>query len=86
VDPGERTLPAVGLIEVRDPETGASGVLDLGDARTRRGLARVAEERERHVEELFRKAGADRLLLATDRSYAADLAAFFAARAQVRLH
>jgi hypothetical protein len=38
------------------------------------------------VEELFRQAGADRLLLATDRSYAADLAAFFAARAQVRLH
>lgn len=86
VDPGERALPAVGLIEVRDPETGASGVLDLGDARTRRGLARVAEERERRVEELFRRAGADRLLLATDRSYAADLAAFFAARAQVRLH
>jgi len=86
VDPGERELPAVGLIEVQDPETGISGVLDLADSRTRAGLTRLAEERERRVEDLFRRAGADRLVLATDRSYAADLAAFFAARAQARLH
>ncbi|MBT8478552.1 MAG: DUF58 domain-containing protein [Gemmatimonadetes bacterium] len=86
VDPGERSLPAVGLIEVRDPETGAAGVLDLADPRTRKGLARFAEEREQRVEDLFRRAGADRLVLATDRSYAADLAAFFAARAKARLH
>jgi uncharacterized protein (DUF58 family) len=86
VDPGERTLPAVGLIEVRDPETGASGVLDLADPRTRQGLARMAKKRELRVEDVFRRAGADRLVLATDRSYAADLAAFFAARAQARLH
>jgi hypothetical protein len=38
------------------------------------------------VEDVFRRAGADRIVLATDRSYAADLAAFFAARAQARLH
>jgi len=86
VDPGEQELPAVGLIEVRDPETGVSGVLDLADSRTRAGLARLAEERESRVEDMFRRAGADRLVLATDRSYAADLAAFFAARAQARLH
>ena len=86
VDPGERALPAVGLIEVRDPETGVCGVLDLADSGTRAGLAGLAEERERHVEDVFRRAGADRLVLATDRSYAADLAAFFAARAQARLH
>jgi uncharacterized protein (DUF58 family) len=86
VDPGERELPAVGLIEVRDPETGVSGVLDLADSRTRAGVARLAEEGERRVEDVFRRAGADRLVLATDRSYAADLAAFFAARAQARLH
>ncbi|MHC5024982.1 MAG: DUF58 domain-containing protein [Planctomycetota bacterium] len=86
VDPGERALPAVGLIEVQDPETGASGVLDLADSRTREGLVRLSEERERGVEDVFRRAGADRIVLATDRSYAADLAAFFAARAQARLH
>lgn len=86
VDPGERELPAVGLLEVRDPETGEAGVLDLGDPRTREGLALLASEREQAVEDLFRRAGADRILLCTDRSYAADLAAFFAARARVRLH
>jgi uncharacterized protein (DUF58 family) len=86
VDPGERALPSAGLIEVRDPETGASGVLDLADRQTREGLARVAEERDRKVGDLFRRAGADRIVLATDESYAADLAAFFAARAQARLH
>ena len=86
VDPGERELPAVGLLEVRDPETGEAGVLDLGDPRTREGLALLASEREEAVEDLFRRAGADRIVLCTDRSYAADLAAFFAARARVRLH
>ncbi len=85
VDPGERELPAVGLLEVRDPETGEAGVLDLGDPRTREGLALLASEREGAVEDLFRRAGADRIVLCTDRSYAADLAAFFAARARVRL-
>ncbi|MDP2469414.1 MAG: DUF58 domain-containing protein [Candidatus Palauibacterales bacterium] len=86
VDPGERSLPAVGLIEVRDPETGAVGVLDLKDSRTRSGLARLAAAREQRVEDTFRRAGADRLVLETDRSYAADLAAFFAGRARARLH
>ena len=86
VDPGERELPAVGLLEVRDPETGDAGVLDLGDPHTREGLALLASEREEVVEDLFRRAGADRIVLCTDRSYAADLAAFFAARARVRLH
>ena len=86
VDPGERELPAVGLLEVRDPETGEAGVLDLGDPHTREGLALLASEREEVVEDLFRRAGADRIVLCTDRSYAADLAAFFAARARVRLH
>lgn len=86
VDPGERSLPRAGLVEVRDPETGQYGVLDLGDPTTRRELAVLEEVRERQVEEQFRRAGADRLLLATDRSYAAELAAFFAGRARARLH
>jgi len=86
VDPGERALPKAGLIEVRDPETGEHGVLDLEDPRTRRALASLEETRERRVEDVFRRAGADRLVLTTDRSYAADLAAFFAGRARARLH
>jgi uncharacterized protein (DUF58 family) len=86
VDPAERALPAAGLLEVRDPETGEVGVLDLGDRRARRYLSRVASEREANVAWLFRRAGADRVMLHTDRPYAADLAAFFAARARARLH
>ena len=86
VDPGERELPAMGLLEVRDPETGEAGVLDLGDPHTREGLALLASEREEAAEALFRRARADRIVLCTDRPYAADLAAFFAARAQARLH
>ncbi len=86
VDPGEQALPAIGLLEVRDPETGASGVLDLGHPQTRQYLERVAAEREETVATLFRRAGADRVVLRTDRPYSADLAAFFAARAQARLH
>lgn len=86
VDPGEESLPAAGLLEVRDPESGTAGVLDLADSGTREHLAAVAASREKEVEALFRRAGADRVVLRTDRSYAADLAAFFAARAKARLH
>ncbi len=84
-DPGERTLPSAGLLEVRDPETGRVGVLDLGDPGVRDNLTKIATRRIEQVSRTFRRCACDQLMLQTDRSYAAELATFFARRARARL-
>jgi uncharacterized protein (DUF58 family) len=84
-DPAERSLPKAGLLEVRDPETGEVGVLDLGDARVRAAIAERAAAREAATALVLRRAGVDQLALSTDRPYAGELAAFFARRARARL-
>lgn len=84
-DPAERALPAAGLLELRDPETGRVGILDLGDARVREALAERASARIEATTRLFRRSGVDHLPLSTDRPYAPELAAFFARRARARL-
>ncbi|MFW6039602.1 MAG: DUF58 domain-containing protein [Gemmatimonadota bacterium] len=84
-DPAEHSLPKAGLIEVRDPETGAIGLLDLGDEGVRAAIAGRAAAREAAATRVLRRAGVDQLALSTDRPYAGELAAFFARRARARL-
>lgn len=85
-DPSDDGLPPAGIVEVVDPETGERRVLDLGRAEVRDALRRRAEARESALVSAFRRAGCDRIVLRTDRPYAADLASFFARRARARLH
>jgi uncharacterized protein (DUF58 family) len=84
-DPAEHSLPRAGLLEVRDPETGEVGLLDLADDEVRRAIAQRAAGREAAVARALRRAGVDQLPLSTDRPYAGELAAFFARRARARL-
>lgn len=84
-DPGESVLPNAGILEVRDPETGGIGILDLGDSAVREDLERLAKRRIDEVSRTFRRAACDQLRLRTDRPYAPDLATFFARRARARL-
>ena len=84
-DPAESSLPAAGLVEVRDPETGRIGVLDLADGSVRERLSRIATERTARITRTFRRSGCDQLALDTNRAYAPELAAFFARRARARL-
>jgi uncharacterized protein (DUF58 family) len=86
LDPAERSLPAAGLVETRDPETGAMALLDLASPDFREAYRSRAVKREDSLARLFRERGCDRVVLGTDRPYAADLAAFFAYRARARLH
>jgi uncharacterized protein (DUF58 family) len=86
LDPAEQALPSAGLVAIRDPETGESGLLDLGSPAVRQALRRHALEQDERLERMFRVRGCDRIVLRTDRPYAAELASFFAARAKARLH
>jgi uncharacterized protein (DUF58 family) len=86
LDPAEQALPSAGLVAIRDPETGEDGLLDLGSPAVRQALRRHALEQDERLERMFRVRGCDRIVLRTDRPYAAELASFFAARAKARLH
>ena len=80
-DPRELELPPVGLINLRDPETGAQMLIDTTDRGERARYAQAAAEavvaRRRRLAAL----GIEEIALRTDRSYIKPLMAFFQARA-----
>ena len=84
-DPRERELPDVGLIRLRDAETGEEMLVDT----SRADLRKLFRERNRRDEEellkLFRANNIDHIPLATDRPYEKDLIRFFRRR-ESRLH
>jgi uncharacterized protein (DUF58 family) len=79
-DPREATLPAVGLIELEDAETGARLVVDTRDPRVReafsRETARARAERDRDL----RASDVDAIVVGTDRPYTDALLRFFRMR------
>src|SRR4051794_1703434 len=66
VDPLELDLPDLGLITMRDSETGEQLLVDTHDRGFRTRFARIAAQREAELREGFVKAGVDALELATD--------------------
>jgi uncharacterized protein (DUF58 family) len=66
VDPLELDLPDLGLLTIRDSETGEQVLVDTHDAGFRRRFARIAAQREAELREGFVRAGVDALELSTD--------------------
>lgn len=66
LDPLELELPDVGLVTLRDAETGEQLPVDTHDAGFRHRFARLAAEREAALRESLARAGADALELRTD--------------------
>jgi len=65
-DPLEMDLPDLGLVMMRDAETGEQLVVDTHDRGFRKRFAAVAERRENQLREALASAGVDTLELATD--------------------
>jgi uncharacterized protein (DUF58 family) len=84
-DPLEEALPAVGLIELEDPETGERVVFDTSGRAARKweGEARRALEAR---DALFRRLKMDPIRVRTDRPYLPALTTFFEARARRLRH
>ncbi|MES1171824.1 MAG: DUF58 domain-containing protein [Bacteroidota bacterium] len=84
-DPLEEALPAVGLIEMEDPETGERVVFDTAgrDGRAWEQEARRASETR---DALFRRLSMDAIRVRTDRPYLAALTTFFESRARRLRH
>ena len=70
LDPLELDLPDLGLIPIRDAETGEQVLVDTHDAGFRQRFARIAAQREAQLRESLGRAGVDTLELATDEDLA----------------
>jgi len=80
----EQMLPDVGVLALRDPETGLELMVDTGRRAVRAEYgARAAAERE-ELRRLFRRLGTDEVAVRTDAPYVEPLLAFFRARERRR--
>ena len=65
-DPLELELPDLGLIPIRDAETGEQLLVDTHDTGFRKRFARIAAQRESELRQSLTRAGVDALELSTD--------------------
>jgi len=66
LDPLELDLPDLGLIPIRDAETGEQLLVDTHDAGFRKRFAQIAAQREADLRQSLARAGVDTLELSTD--------------------
>jgi uncharacterized protein (DUF58 family) len=66
LDPLELDLPDLGLIPIRDVETGEQLLVDTHDAGFRKRFAAIAAQREADLRQSLARAGVDTLELSTD--------------------
>lgn len=81
-DPLEETLPDVGLLQVRDAETGERVWLDTGDAGVRRHFREEAAVRAARFSQLCARHGVDEIRLDASEDYTRPLVQFFRRRAK----
>ena len=76
-DKREKQLPNVGLVRVRDAETGASVWVDTSSKAMRRAYEKRANSFEEESRELLNRYRIDNVSIATDQDYVQPLAGFF---------
>jgi len=79
-DPAEEALPDVGMVPVRDPETGQHCWIDTSDARVRAAFTALVAARRARVSEAFRRARTDPLERSTAESMIEPLIRFVVKR------
>lgn len=79
-DDREKTLPPVGLLPLRDAESGAIRWFDTSSRRHRFLFTRAVEKREQNRENLFKKLGLRSIQLSTGQDYVEALQQFFRSR------
>ena len=79
-DPREAELPAVGLVELEEAETGARYVVDTGNARVREAFAGRTAAARAERDRTLRSSDVDAVIVRTDRPYTEPLLRFFRMR------
>jgi uncharacterized protein (DUF58 family) len=83
-DPADAQLPDVGLLEVVDPETGRTSVVNTSDPRVSARFSADVEDERGRLSRIFRRLGVDEIEIRTDTPYSAALVGFFARRERRR--
>jgi uncharacterized protein (DUF58 family) len=79
-DPREQELPAVGLLELEDAETGERVLVDAGSRRVREAFALASRQRRLALQQLVNSCHADLVEVSTDGSHLDALIRFFHVR------
>ena len=79
-DPREETLPDVGLVAVRDTETGRETLVNTSNGAVRKQYARAALERAKKRDQTFQRTRVDAIHVRTDKPYVAEIYRFFRMR------
>jgi uncharacterized protein (DUF58 family) len=86
-DPRELKLPrASALVELQDPETGGSTVVDLSRSSAVSAYEKTERERQAELDRTFQKSGLLPIRVGTDRSYIDAVVQFFRLRARRLRH
>ena len=83
-DPREEDLPALGLIDLQDAETGEQVLLDTSHEPTRHRFAADAARQRQELQALLRTAGVDQVEIRSDGDYLPPLLRCFRRREQRR--
>ena len=79
-DPRERTLPPVGLVHVKDAETGRQALVNTDSRKVRREYAAWWNKLQQQADTLMRRCGTDCVDVATDQDYVKALISLFRSR------
>jgi uncharacterized protein (DUF58 family) len=82
-DPRERQIPGVGLVELEDPETGETLLVDADSRAFRESFAREAARRHEALVSLLRSARVDHIEISTDADYVEPVIKFFKRRERI---
>lgn len=79
-DPKEAELKGLGLLELKDPETGKQCLVDTNNKSWTKQYHQVRMKSDQEKKDFFQKAGIDYLKIRTDRPFENDLVRFFKKR------
>ncbi len=82
IDEREIEMPCVGLVRLRDAETGEESAIDTSDYKFRKNYKIDFLKRQKQNKQLFASAGVDFINIYTHKPYTAELIRFFASRSK----
>ncbi len=83
-DKAEMELPDVGLLNIKDPETGETFTVNTSSKKFRTRYINLISKQEISIKNRFKKLKIDLINLRTDQSYAKELMKFFKSRLRMK--
>ncbi|MFQ5568988.1 MAG: DUF58 domain-containing protein, partial [Rhodothermales bacterium] len=82
-DRREKELPPLGLVDLTDPETGETLIVDTHSRQARRAFARHAYKQRTNLADLFQRTRVDAVKIRTEENYVDPLIRFFRHRSKM---